>query len=91
MEPSLPTGSLCVVTTRIDPGKIYKGDVIAFQTGSLEVAHRVVAEREGGYQTKGDNNDSPDPGIVRESQVIGKVLFHVPYIGYVAAWLQSLL
>lgn len=89
MEPELPVGSLCIVTP-CAVEELEVGDIIAFQKGPMQVAHRIVSIQEESYQTKGDANRSPDPGVVRKEQVIGKVLFHVPYIGYVAAWLQSL-
>ena len=34
------------------------------------------------YKTKGDANDDPDVREVREGEVIGKVLFSIPFLGY---------
>lgn len=31
--------------------------------------------------TKGDANQTPDPALVREHQIKGRVLFTVPYVG----------
>ncbi|GAH60569.1 unnamed protein product, partial [marine sediment metagenome] len=48
--------------------------------------HRVydikVVEGEPYYITKGDANNTPDQKEVYEREIIGKVLFDVPYLGY---------
>jgi len=92
MEPNIKTGSIVV----IKPVDVYEvGDVISFYGGfrlpngeELAVTHRIVEKKvnNGGgivYRTKGDANDDPDTNEVKERQVVGKVLFNFPYIGYV--------
>ena len=37
------------------------------------------------YITKGDANNSPDSSVVKNSSIIGKVLFSVPFVGYAVA------
>lgn len=90
MEPAAPMGS--VVVTK--PSSAYRiGDIITF-SGSfrgpagerIPTTHRIVdMEVLSGsprYITKGDANENPDQAQVQASQIIGKVLFAVPYIGY---------
>lgn len=87
MEPAIPTGSVVVVM----PSASYKpGDVVTFGKDTardVPTTHRILSERvERGqtyYTTKGDANEEQDPREVAAQEVIGKVLFNVPYAGYV--------
>jgi len=86
MEPAIKMGSIVVVK----PVEDYKiNDVITFQgRGERDfTTHRIVEMRvEGGrpiYITQGDANNAPDMREVRASEVKGKVLFSIPYLGYV--------
>lgn len=87
MEPALHIGDLIVVSGRERP-KV--GDVIVYSkpTGEL-IVHRVIRiERTARglvYITKGDANPAPDPPV-DEGRVVGKVVFTVPYLG----WLRLL-
>ena len=87
MAPAISVGSLVIIR----PAPPYKiGDVITFgKDGKKDVptTHRIVEMRaEAGvmvYVTKGDANEDKDVSEVRENEVIGKVLFTIPYLGYV--------
>jgi signal peptidase len=92
MSPSMPPGTL-VVSKVVDAADIQIGDVVTYQLSSNEpevVTHRVVgvgstSEGERQFVTRGDaNNVDDDP--VRAVQVRGKVVYHVPYLGYVNTW-----
>lgn len=89
MEPALPVGSLCLVHTKADREKLRPGDVIVFRAGEMEVAHRVIERTKQGFYTKGDANDSPDPGIITPENVKGKVIAKIPCLGYAAAFFRS--
>jgi len=86
MEPAIKMGSVVMVK----PEKDYKiGDVITFGPYSKKRApttHRIYDIKvQGGkpiYITKGDANNAPDQKEVRERDIVGKVLFSVPYLGY---------
>ena len=92
MEPALKTGSVVVVKPA---GNYEIGDIVTFHGGfklangeEIAVSHRIVEKNvsESGeitYKTKGDANEDADHQELRESQIIGKVLFGIPYIGYV--------
>ena len=41
------------------------------------------------FRTKGDANDSPDGGLVHYKNVIGVPVFTIPYLGYVANYIQQ--
>jgi len=86
MTPAIKMGSIVMVKP-VDEYKI--GDVISFGEVTRTKApttHRVydikVVEGEPYYITKGDANNAPDQREVSEREIIGKVLFSVPYLGY---------
>jgi len=91
MEPAIPTGAI-VYTTDVPTERIQVGDPITFQdqgTGSL-TTHRVIEKRETDegieFRTKGDANDSPDPGWVQADNVVGEVQLTIPYLGTAVAY-----
>ncbi len=92
MEPAIKTGSVVFVL----PAENYKeGDIITFGAPASDTptSHRVVSVRaEGGtryYTTKGDANEDADPRDVPEGEVLGKVLFSIPFLGYVLVFAKT--
>ncbi len=91
MEPKIPQGSLVLVGTETTARK---GEVITYKTekGSL-VTHRVVEIEKVGwenfYKTKGDANEFLDNMLVSSHDIKGKVVFVLPYLGYVIKFLIS--
>ncbi len=91
MEPELPVGSL-VIAKPIAYEEIKVGDDITYvRDESLTVVtHRVikiVAEDES-VVTQGIANNTPD-GEVYYPNILGRVVFCIPLIGYFAIWLSS--
>jgi len=88
MTPAIAPGDVVVVADR-DPAAVAEGDVITFARGTSDVpvTHRVIdVVDEGGtrsFETMGDANEGPDPGLVPEGSLIGVVTLTIPYIGYV--------
>jgi len=86
MEPAIKTGSIVVVKS-IDEYSI--GDVITFQRAGekVSVTHRIVETREVNgvtiYETQGDANNVSDREGVVKKEIIGKVWFSIPYLGYI--------
>lgn len=82
MEPAIPVGS-AVYVAGTAPEEIREGDVIAFMSGESVVTHRVVRNRvvEGEFVTKGDANAAGDMHPVEYEELIGRVEYHVPFIG----------
>lgn len=85
MEPKIHTGSIVF----IKPAKEYKiDDIITFNEAGKKtpITHRIVEMRalEGNvfYKTKGDANNASDAEEINKNQIIGKVLFDLPYLGY---------
>ena len=96
MEPAYHTGSLIYVK-KVDPATIKEGQAITFLLAEDTVAtHRVievVPDEEDPtvlrFRTKGDANDFPDGGLVHYKNVIGVPVFTIPYLGYVANYIQQ--
>ena len=91
MEPSIPKGSLIVVWPT-DFHDLEPNDVITarFETGVL-LTHRAVEINEESRTiiTKGDNNPTRDAHPIEANQVVGKVVFHVPILGDLIAFLRT--
>jgi signal peptidase len=86
MQPSLPVGCT-ILSKKIDPTIIKKGDIISFRSGSIVISHRVfdIYTQENNikvYSTKGDANNGVDENLVFSNQIVGKVTNYVPYLGY---------
>lgn len=86
MEPAIPTGSVVFTLPR---STYAEGDIVTFKraesTLETPITHRImrveVFEGSTFYTTQGDANEHPDSEPVRESEVLGRVLFHIPFIG----------
>lgn len=95
MEPTYHTGSLIYVK-KVDPYTIEEGQPITFMLNENTTAtHRVVGivpDEEDPtvirFRTKGDANDAEDGGLVHYKNVIGTPVFSIPYLGYVADYIQ---
>ena len=87
MEPAIRTGGIVFTdTNKADPEP---DDIITFEVndGSL-VTHRVVRVDDESIVTKGDANETEDSAIHKD-QVIGTVIFSIPFIGYAVSILTS--
>jgi len=87
MAPAIKMGSIVMVK----PADDYKiGDVITFgpyTKTKAPTSHRIydIKMTEQGqpiYITKGDANNAPDTREISRGDILGKVLFSIPYLGY---------
>lgn len=96
MEPTYHVGALIYVK-KVDPSEIQVGDAITFLLSEDTVAtHRVVEivpdEEDPSvlrFRTKGDANNAVDGSLVHCGNVIGVPVFTIPYLGYVANYVQK--
>jgi len=89
MEPAVPVGSIVIIKL-VDPSTLQKGDIICFKlSGPSSITHRIINITNEGFITKGDANEDPDTWIVRKENVIGKVAFIIPYIGYLGYFVKT--
>lgn len=94
MESVYPTGSLLYVRD-VEPSQLEVGDVITYEmTGGTLCTHRIVElvpdEEDSGvirFRTKGDENDSADSVLVGYNAVVGKAVFCIPFLGYLATYM----
>ena len=91
MEPTYHVGSLIYVKDA-DPEEVQVGEPITFKiSDDTMVTHRVVAidQEAKTFQTKGDANDNVDGGAVAYENLVGKPVFTIPYMGYLAVYANT--
>ncbi|MGB5925870.1 MAG: signal peptidase I [Dehalococcoidia bacterium] len=95
MMPTIPVGSVVAVKS-VEASAIKVGDIITFRTGTgadKVVTHRVVeVSNDNGalsFRTAGDSNANPDGNAVLAENVVGKVWFHVPFLGYLSSFVTA--
>lgn len=91
MEPTYHVGSL-IYDKEVDPTTLVDGDIVTFKiSDSTLVTHRVIAVDPVNkcLYTKGDNNNTPDGGSVSFDDVVGKPVFSIPKLGYLAVYAQT--
>lgn len=100
MEPTLNEGDLIIVQGGLDATAIVAeegtGDVIVFhKPGDPNelIVHRAVRKWQDGdlwkFETKGDHNTHADYWTVFETDIVGKVVWVVPYIGNIPLFVHT--
>jgi len=84
MRPAIKTGGIVMVK----PASSYSvGDIITFKIGPGKrdiLTHRIIQQTGDNFITKGDANNVADTEPVNKGDILGKVVFDVPYAGYIA-------
>lgn len=89
MEPEFYPGDIVITQHKIKTD-IKLGDVVTFRDDEgVIITHRIIDEVDGGYITQGDNNNVKDKGVLKEDDIIGKVKFSIPKIGYLINFLSK--
>lgn len=102
MEPTIKTGSIVLVSPlNIFPKMVspiaestYKnGEIITYFSGKEIFTHRVVSVEKSSdqflYLTKGDANRATDREQVEEKKIMGKLIFSLPFLGYLVAFAKT--
>jgi len=95
MEPNIGTGDIVIINPNHDPVTTQVGDVITYteQNSEHTTTHRVIDTKsiDGTifFRTQGDANATPDPNLVAEGSVFGKVVFNIPMIGFLIHYSTS--
>lgn len=86
-----------IVIQRMEVDKLEKGDIISFLSSDpryqgVIITHRIIGiekSQSGDYlfRTKGDNNHIEDSSLVKEEDIYGKVVFNIPFLGYIRQFL----
>lgn len=85
MEPTIRIDDLIIVTEQED---YRENDIIAYQSGSMVVVHRIIQVEPDTVITQGDANNAPDAPI-RKEMIKGKVVHWIPGAGRIARLLKS--
>jgi len=95
MEPAIHVGSV-VFVQKVNPETLKKDDIITFASTddpTIAITHRLagIENKEGKtvFKTKGDANSIEDATVISPSQIKGKVIFSLPYLGYVSVWIKQ--
>ena len=91
MEPTIPTYSVCLVTTRVSYDDLSVGDIVVYTraSGGEQIVHRVVDITETGAITRGDANHNDDGVSVTADNLYARYIAHVPYLGHVYNLVRS--
>ena len=96
MEPTFHVGSVIYVKD-VDPNTLQTGDAITFTLSEgTVVTHRIIEvipdennPNISRFRTQGDANNTADGTLVEEDDIIGKAVFTIPYLGYLATYIQT--
>ena len=87
MEPAISTGDV-IITTPITRKEPKVGDVVAYQAKRFNgenvavFSHRIISgDLQSGFVVKGDANKSPDNQKPVGSDILGVVIFVIPFLG----------
>ncbi|WP_052659343.1 signal peptidase I [Bacillus alveayuensis] len=89
MEPTIQTGSIVVVRP-IEPIALKQNDIAMYRKDKALILHRIQQIDKKNDQTlfvfKGDANKYADFEQVNEKQIVGKLVYSIPYAGYVVKY-----
>lgn len=93
MAPAIKTGSLVIDKTF---NHYSVGDIVTFPDSNNPgetITHRLVNQEVKGnilvFTTQGDANGVPDSTKITEGDILGKVVFNIPYLGYAVAFTRT--
>jgi signal peptidase I len=88
MEPRFHTGDLAVL---VPSSHYHVGEIVGYHSPLLHIVvlHRIVAEHDGLFTFKGDNNSFLDPVHVGPAAIEGRLWLHIVRGGVVLGWVRS--
>lgn len=91
MEPKISVGSAVYAKT-VDPISLQAGDIAVFEMNDTIIVHRVVDNHTDFHTitTKGDANEAEDMFPIEYDKIIGKVVWHLPYLGNIMVFFTSM-
>ena len=88
MAPNINPGDI-VITVPVKDRLLQTGDVVTYQArrfngeGVGVFTHRIIGgDSKTGFLVKGDNNPSPDIQKPKTSDILGLVVFRIPFLGH---------
>jgi len=93
MSPVLEAGDM-ILTKLTDPEDVKPGDIITYWASeSTLVTHRVIEIVDKGgekaFRTKGDANNVEDGEFVSAEQLVGVMVYKLPYAGYIGRFVRT--
>lgn len=94
MEPTIKTNDV-IITNKIAESNIQVGDILSYQSSEddIVITHRLIEIKEENgqkiYIFKGDNNTTEDEEKVTYSNIQGKYLYSIPYIGTLVTYVKT--
>lgn len=86
MEPAFSAGDMILIHA---VGQYEPGEVVTFREEGEFITHRIISETKEGFRVQGDANNVMDEEPVAKEAIIGKVVFVLPGVGRLAAFLRS--
>ena len=84
MEPSIKSGDIIIIQNTKE-SDLKNGDVITFSKNEKVITHRIIKiEKESEnilFTTKGDNNNIEDEEKISSSDIKGRCVFTIPFVG----------
>ena len=93
MEPTIKVGSMIATKSQ---NNYEVNNIVTYkdrEDANKTTTHRIVKKEYTGidrYTTKGDANDVADSNVVLPPQIVGRVIFSLPYFGYPVAFARTL-
>lgn len=87
MKPKINPGDIIIILNK-NKVNLNKNDIITFKENNSVITHRIVDIKDNVYITKGDNNNSIDSFTVSSENILGKVIFNIPKLGYILEFLS---
>lgn len=67
-------------------------DIVSYEIEGITVTHRIVSIHKSSetlYEVKGDANTFSDLALVSKEQIIGKIFYSIPKIGFLVLFIKS--
>ena len=82
-----------IIAKKVDVKSLNVGDIIVFKKDGAVITHRItnIVKRYDKleFETKGDANNTPDKGTVKEENIEGKYICTIKYIGNILKFIKT--
>ncbi len=78
MEPTIKVGDVVLILRR---NSYLPREVVLYRRGGKFILHRLVSQQNGLWQTRGDANPTIDLSLVAPSQIMGRAILTIPWLG----------
>ncbi len=88
-----------IVVRKVDPATLKAGDIVSYVSDHPDsfgatVTHMIrrsalTVKGEQGFVTYGTHTGVEDEGVVGHSQILGKFVLRIPWLGWFFSWIQN--